>query len=99
GTDRADFSRPPNGAPSHRTADFTSGAGATAGCSSNLEELDSVISSKRFLAAAAVVPLSADLADVKRPRSAVPMWKRTSWLRWKKLSTAQPGRFHCGVLV
>ena len=58
------FSRRRNGKASNPAADFLNGAAtAAAGLSSSSAELGSAISSKRFLAADAVAPRSADLAD------------------------------------
>ena len=74
------FSRRRSGKASNPAADFINGAAtAAAELSSSLAELGSAISSKHFLAADAVAPRSADLADALRQPNAVPTWKQISW--------------------
>ena len=95
GTSPADFNRHRNGAHSRRKADIINGAAMAAGSNSNLAEQGSVIFSKRFSAAAADVPLSADSADARQQRSAALTWKRTSWSLWRKRCTVRRGLFRC----
>ena len=77
------------GSTTNRRADITSGAAMAAESNSNLAELDSATSSKRFSVAAEAARLSADSADVRRRPNVGPTSKPISWSRWKKLSTAR----------
>ena len=98
GTGPADFNRHPagnSGKDSNPAADFTNGEATVAACSSNSAAPASAISSKRSSGAVAAVPLSADSADVRPQRSAGPMSKPTSWLRWKKRCKDRPERSPC----
>src|SRR5262249_3045093 len=81
---RANSNNRRNGAPNHRKVDFIDGVAMAVEFNLNSAEPDSVTSSKRFSVAAAAVRLSADLADVRRLRSAAPTSRPTSWLLWKK---------------
>ena len=103
----ADWNRPGGFQPppqmarrSNPAADFINGAAtAAAGFSSSSTELDSATSSKRFSAAVAVAPRSADLADALRQPNAAPTSKPTSWSHSKKRCTARREPFRCAELV
>src|SRR5213082_1953373 len=99
GISLVDFSPLPDGGRSSLAADFINTAAATVGSNSNLAELGSAISSRRFSAVAAGVQLLVGSADVRQQPSAGVMSKRTSWLRSRRLSMDRQERFRCAARV
>src|SRR5947207_12932140 len=87
-----------NGKDSNPVADFINGAATAVEFNSSSTELDSVTFSKLSSAVGGAARLSADLADVRRRRSAAPMSKPTSWSHLKKRCTDRPEQSRCAVL-